>query len=310
MDLRTYARPSVRRFFFSFLVVCFFATVIVVALAYRVVIMTSRRYLQPAKWQELVKASHGYLVNECKFQPVTFKTADGLNLSGLLMMRPGARRTIVMCHGYGMTKEYMRPYVDMLIDNNILLFDFRAQGESEGESISIGFHEKKDVLAAIAFVESHEKLKKLPIVGLGVSMGAASLLAAAKEIPHSFKAIVLDSTFSRLFDQICQLFAKRTGLPAMPFMKVTFFLFEYLVNCRISDVMPCEFIEKILCPVFIIHSEKDQVSALASAQELYDHAPLAKELWVVKKSKHGYICLDHSSEYRYRLNRFVKEACA
>jgi pimeloyl-ACP methyl ester carboxylesterase len=272
--------------------------------------MTSRRYLQPAKWQELVKASHDYLINECKFQPVTLKTSDGLNLAGLLMTRPGARRTVVMCHGYGMTKEYMRPYVDMLIDHNILLFDFRAQGESEGESISIGFHEKKDVLAAIEFLEAHEQLKKLPIFGLGVSMGAASLLAAAQERPDAFKGIVLDSTFSRLFDQICQVFAKRTGLPIMPFMKVTAFLFEYLVNCRIADVMPCQFIEKILCPVLIIHSEHDQVSALASAQELYDHAPHAKELWVVKKSKHGYVCLDYSTEYRQRLGRFVRESCA
>jgi pimeloyl-ACP methyl ester carboxylesterase len=267
--------------------------------------MTSRRYLQPSKWQELVKTSHTYLVNECKAKPITLTTQDGLKLAGLLMMRPRARRTVVMCHGYGMTKEYMRPYVDMLPDDNILLFDFRAQGESEGDTISIGFHEKKDVLAAIAHIQEHEQLKKLPIIGLGVSMGAASLLSAAKECPHAFKGIILDSTFARLVDQVCQTFAKRTGLPTMPFMKVAVFLFEYLANCRITDVMPCEFIEKVCCPVFIIHSECDQVSALTSAQELYDHAPSA-EMWVVKKSRHGYICLDHSNEYRERLNKFVR----
>ena len=279
-------------------------------IAYHVVSKTSQRYMQPYRWKEMIRESYHYLVHDLHAKTITFFTDDGLSLAGLLITRPEAKRNILMCHGYGMTKEYMRPYIDMFPHDNIFIFDFRAQGESAGDTISIGFHEKKDVHAAINFLQKNEETQGKAIVGLGVSMGAAALLSAVSERPAELKAVVLDSTFARLADQLCQSFARRTGLPVIPFFKIAMLLFEYVANCRVADVTPGEFIQKLQCPVLIIHSQDDQVTTVDNARELCRCAPRICQLWLVKKSKHGYICLDYVYEYRERVNKFFDTACA
>lgn len=280
---RSSTRIDIRKLFMSFLIFFIIMSALVVGVAYHVVIKISRRYMQPSRWQEMIKESYKYLVQDLCAKTVTFFTDDHLALTGLLITRPKAKRNILMCHGYGMTKEYMRPYVDMFPNDNILIFDFRAQGESEGDTISIGFHEKKDVHAALNFLQNNPATSNKIIVALGVSMGAAALLSAVSERPAEVKALVLDSTFARLFDQLCQSFARRTGLPIMPFFKITMIIFEYLASCRVAEVTPGEFVKKITCPIFIIHSEDDQVTRVDNAKELYQRASTVCYLWLVKK---------------------------
>ncbi len=256
------------------------------AVTYRVVSLASYRYTQPAKWIAVIEQSRDYLINELGAQALVFETDDGLELSALLLVRPGAKRNILICHGYALCKEYMRPYVDMFPDDNILIFDFRAHGDSDGDVVSIGYHEKKDVIAAYNFLKKYQYTQHLPVVGLGMSMGAATLLYAVSE-GIDVKAVIVDSTFSRLGDQICKTFKRRTGLPATIFMNIANFLFECIAHCRINAMNPADFIEKVNCPVFIVHSEDDVITTIENAQELYDKAPGQKELWKVKKSKHG-----------------------
>ena len=130
-------------------------------------------------------------------QPVSFSTQDGIGIAGLLIIRPEAARNILVCHGYRMAKERMHRFALMFPHDNILLFDYRAHGQSEGGRSSIGYYEKNDVLAALHFLQENTLTAHLPIVGVGVSMGAVTLLSAACQ-SGICKAIVLDAPFARL----------------------------------------------------------------------------------------------------------------
>ena len=65
---------------------------------------------------------------------------------------------------------------------NVLLFDFRGHGESDGHTVRFGAGERRDVLAAVAYLRERRPGQARQVVGLGVSMGAATLTLAAAEV--------------------------------------------------------------------------------------------------------------------------------
>ncbi len=119
------------------------------------------------------------LLQDYGAQEVAIRTCDCIDLHGYLIVRKNAKKNILLCHGYRMTKEHMLPFLQLFPDDNFLLFDFRAHGQSGGELISIGCYEQRDVHAAIDFLAHDTRTKGLPLIGIGVSMGGATLLGAA-----------------------------------------------------------------------------------------------------------------------------------
>ena len=65
---------------------------------------------------------------------------------------------------------------------NVLLFDFRGHGDSDGHTISLGRHERLDVLAAVHYLRAQRAEQARTVMGLGISMGASALTHAAAEI--------------------------------------------------------------------------------------------------------------------------------
>jgi dipeptidyl aminopeptidase/acylaminoacyl peptidase len=75
---------------------------------------------------------------------------------------------------------------------NLCIFDFQGSGLSEGEYISLGYHEKHQVKNIVDFVEKYPGVGKIGLWGR--SMGAATTLIYAN-MDKRIKAIVVDSPF-------------------------------------------------------------------------------------------------------------------
>ena len=61
---------------------------------------------------------------------------------------------------------------------SVLLFDFQAHGESQGDAITFGYRESRNAAEAVAFVRGKRPDAKIAIIGISLG-GAAALLAAA-----------------------------------------------------------------------------------------------------------------------------------
>lgn len=279
------------------------SSIIVLFLAFHLVKKFTKRPTYSAQRQEEHRKNRELLINNHKAQPITFKTDDGLTLSGFLILRPHAQRNLLLCHGYRMSKERMNTFVDIFSQDNILIFDYRAHGESEGSYTTIGYEEKKDVLAGIKVLQTHECTKNLPMFGIGVSMGAVSLLAAACECP-CFKALVLDSPFSRLDEQANRTFVNRYYLPKFPFAMLGKMVFEYIMQFSMADVDAIAWAELINIPVILIHSKQDKVASYSEACKLYEKIKVKKDFWFVPESSHARIIYDFTQEYGNRVNTF------
>ena len=101
------------------------------------------------------------------FKRVAFLTpVDHLTLQGLLLERPQAQGTIIISVVISpVEKKVCLTFFWMIPENyNILFFDARGDGASEGKMFirNYGRYEYRDILGAIKFI--HNRHKNLPII--------------------------------------------------------------------------------------------------------------------------------------------------
>ena len=99
-----------------------------------------------------------------RYEKVSFKTEDGLRLRGWFLPSPtGDKRTLIMCHGWGDNKGELLKQTFFLNETggfNLLYFDFRSHGESEGEITTVGGLETMDFDAAAAWLRAEKPDRK------------------------------------------------------------------------------------------------------------------------------------------------------
>lgn len=112
------------------------------------------------------------------WEDVDFRADDGVGLAGWVLPREDAKGVVVCCHGRRGNKA------DVLgisagswrAGYEVLLFDFRGNGSSGDGPQSLGWHEQRDVRAAVDLVS--ERRPNLPVAVVGFSMGAATRVCA------------------------------------------------------------------------------------------------------------------------------------
>lgn len=295
----------IRIHFFSIAVSAVIISLFLFFISYRTVQkFAGRRIYTPEKMEKKILQREELYVFGGK--PVTFPSSDGTILSGILFVRPYAKRVLLVAHGYRMTKERLRIFPSLFPDDTILLFDIRTHGESSGELVTFGYYEKQDVIAAAEFLKKYDITKNIPLYGIGLSMGSVSLLAAAAEHPYLFKALIIDSPFAHLEEQLMRVFQRKTGLPMTPFSAIMRTLLEYLGNFFMGDVDALEYAKKIMVPTMVIHVENDTLVPVEDAQAVYDALPGKKELWIVPNGRHARAYKLFPEEYRNRILSFLK----
>jgi dipeptidyl aminopeptidase/acylaminoacyl peptidase len=275
--------------------------VVVVALSYRCACNLVRPRHKP---MTSTPAERGL-----SFEPVTFATADGLRLAGWhIPSHNGA--TVILCHGTGGTRADMLPQAALLAEHGYgsLLFDFRAHGESEGEMLTYGYGETDDVLAAVDYLLSRPDVDRQRIGILGGSLGAATAIRAAARSAH-LKAVVAESAFTSLEDEIACSFKAFSGLPAFPFAPFTIAFAQRQTGLHISEVRPIDDIPSIAPrPVFIIQGTDDDLIPTEQGFRLYEAAGEPKELWMVDGMGHGSPLGIFPDEYEKRVIGFFDRA--
>ncbi len=239
------------------------------------------------------------------YESVSFHTDDGITLQGWWIPTNAARATLVFCHGYAGSKAPDLKYVPTLREHgyNVLLFDFRAHGESGGTRTSLVCNERRDLLAAIAFLQQ----RGIRQVGLmGFSMGAAVAIATAP-LSNAVRAVVADSGFAELRSIVAQ-HLRRRGCPPPTATLWTALIVRaasaYLA-CDLSYSDPIRSVGRISPrPLLIIHGGQDQDVPVSEALRLYQQAGMPKELWVVDEAAHRCVENVHPEQYMSRILAF------
>ncbi len=221
------------------------------------------------------------------FESVSFETTDRVKLSGWFIPSDSARGVILFCHGnagnIGHRLESIKIFHRLGLD--ILIFDYRGYGQSEGKPTEHGTYE--DAEAAWQYLIETRRVIPSQVIVSGRSLGGAvASWLAQSQTPG---ALILESTFTSLPDIATTLY---------PYVPVRLLLrFKYNT---------AEYLARINCPVLIVHSRDDEIMPFSHGRRLFEMAKeLKKFLEITGTHNEGFIT--SGKRYEEGLNAFILE---
>ncbi len=241
-----------------------------------------------------------------EFEDVRFQTADGLQLAGWLVPHPQARGNVIFCHGHGRNRGHVAGLLETLHDVhvNVLAFDFRGHGDSDGHTSTFGHREVADLLAAEAYVR--ERCPGQPLFLIGISLGAAVSLQALPQL-RDVHGVWLEGCFSHLSHPI------RTELTWTPacLRGPLFALYNGLgwADCgfRARRIRPIDALKQVQVPIYFVHGQRDELVPCTDGRELYTACTCPKWCWWVEDATHYNVRQQHQAEYLRRLREFLAD---
>jgi fermentation-respiration switch protein FrsA (DUF1100 family) len=243
-----------------------------------------------------------------QWREVDFQSEDGLSLSAWVVPTQNSA-TVILVHGHGGNRAQLLDEAAMLVEGGYgaLLIDLRNSGSSEDSLTTMGYLEVLDVGGALAFLSAQPENDPERIGLLGHSMGGATAILAAVRHPE-IKAVIAESTFTSVEDNISDSFQALTGLPPFPFAPLVVWFGEREAGVDISQVSPLDGIEAISPrAVFIVHGELDELIPVRNAHQLYAAAGEPKELYVIPNADHGGLPQAQPEAYRERIVGFFDQ---
>jgi len=238
-----------------------------------------------------------------EYENVIFTTEDGLKLEGWLIPRRKSKKAVVCLHGYPFDKGSILDVSSFLRNKfSLLYFDFRYLGKSQGKYTSIGYHEVKDVRAAVEFLLGRG-YKRIGLIGF--SMGAATAIMEASQ-NASINAVVSDSSYSTL-DRLVYDKYRCLGPLRYPLGMVTKLISMIFMKVDPASVSPEKAIRSLDIPVLIIHGDSDREISIDNARYLYN-ASSSASLWVVRGVDHCGAHAGKTGEYEKKVLSFFEKS--
>jgi fermentation-respiration switch protein FrsA (DUF1100 family) len=242
------------------------------------------------------------------YQSVQFITPDGLTLKGWYIAPPSNGGLVIFVHGLNGNRSELIDEVDFVTaaGYGALLFDLRNHGESEGDVTTLGLEEVLDVEAAVGFVRQTAGAD-IPVALFGHSMGGATVLLATERIPE-IRAVIAESAYTSVEDNISEGVRGLTGLPPFPFAPLIVFFGEREAGVDIRSVRPLDVVgQSNPIPLLFIHGELDGLILPQNSRKLYEAAGEPKELYIVQSAGHGGFLEAAPEEYPRRILAFLEK---
>ena len=180
---------------------------------------------------------------------------------------------VIYLHGNSSSRCEAYQDISYLLNRNITVFafDFCGCGQSDGEYISLGYYEKKDVHCVVEYLLKSKKVSKIGLWGR--SMGAVTAIMYANEHPSLIDAMVLDSGFYSLKILINELIFSKIKLPKFIFDKLLNMVKETVkekAHFDLDTIEPYIFAKNCLVPAFFCHGNEDDFVLPHHSQDLFN----------------------------------------
>ena len=227
-----------------------------------------------------IMSTQGYIL-KCSFIEPTKAYRPSVKMPVVIYLHGNSSSRI---EGLSMAKYLLKK------DINLFVFDFAGSGLSEGEYISLGYHESDDLGNVIDFLE---KIPGVGKIGLwGRSMGAATAMIYAHR-DKRIRAICLDSPFAD-FERLARELTKKNLSFSLP----GFILGTMLSIVRgtilkkngldIDKLKPINEAEKTFQPVIFIHAINDELIDVKHSMDLFNlYGGQEKSLKCCEKGGHN-----------------------
>lgn len=235
---------------------------------------------------------------------IYFHTKDSLKLEAWLMNIPNAKGTVALFHGHGGKKSGVltEAYSFQQMGYNTLLLDFRAHGNSEGNTCTIGNNEAEDVKLAYDYLQQQGEKN---IVLWGISLGAATITKAINDYGITPQKIILEMPFGSLSAAV-EGRVKIMGLPVQPLSMMLTFWGGIENGFWAFNLKPGEYAKKIQCPVLLQHGSNDPRVTVTETKEIFDNITSQKKWVEYSNSAHESLCTKEHDKWVTEVSVFLQ----
>ena len=239
------------------------------------------------------------------FDKVSMITKDNLKISGWLTQNDSTKNAVILFHGHGGTKGSLVDHANYFygLGYSTLAIDFRAHGESDGTTCTVGFSEAEEVKMAFDLMagEGYEN-----IVLYGTSMGAAAIIKAMKDYPLQASKLILEMPFGSLPDAVKGRM-RIIGLPATPFSQLLTFWGGMEQGYWAFDFSPCDYARSITCPVLLQWGKDDLRVQEHETRCIFDNIKSEKKLVVYEGTGHQSLLGDQPEKWKEEVKNFLSK---
>ena len=244
-------------------------------------------------------------VREMPSEELSMTSFDGLTLYGKFYEHGGEGPIEIMLHGYrGNAERDLSGGVLRAkeLGHSVLLVDQRAAGKSEGNVVSFGVNEKRDVLAWVKLIS--ERYPERKILLTGVSMGAATVMSASAEaLPPSVVGVLADCGYTSA-EAIIKKVMREMRLPAnllYPFAVLGARIFGHF---DLNETPPVKALKNARVPVFFVHGTTDDFVPASMSEENFTACTSEKRLVLIEGAGHGLAYPIDKEKYLFEMREF------
>jgi pimeloyl-ACP methyl ester carboxylesterase len=217
---------------------------------------------------------------------VAFQTSDGVKLVGWYFQTPGARRTVLYCHGNAANVAFHQWISRLAQANlNVLLWDYRGFGKSEGRVGDEGTLRLDSEAAYDFLIANGVSPRDMVIYGQSLGSTVAIDLAARRECAR----LLVESGMSS------QAEMARVRAPWIPSFLVPLGRNRFDSRTKIAQVR---------VPVLVAHGAEDKTIPFVQGQALFQAANQPKQWIEVEGAGHW---LPEDARYLQRAIEWMKE---
>ena len=219
---------------------------------------------------------------------------------------PKPKATLILLHGIGGFKEGYLTFSKILADEgyNVVIYDQRGHGTSDGKYCTFGYYEKQDVSKFIDFI--NKQCPNLPVGVHGASMGGAVALQALA-FDKRLKFGIVESTFNSLEDVVIEYgrgyFKFRSRWLAQRVLSKSAVIAQYK-PFEIKPVESCAHIEQ---PILLVHGDSDEKIPMTFNKQNFDALKSKdKEFYIINGAGHDNVGEIGGQVYLDKILTFIK----
>ncbi len=220
------------------------------------------------------------------FEDAWIDTSDGVKLHGWWVPGNPDDAVVLFCHGNAGNISDRVDNVARLnrLGLNVLIFDYRGYGRSEGNISESGFYLDAEAAYGRARSEADKLGVKLVIFGRSLGGIAAVHMASGRKC----SGIILESTFTNLGDMAKIHFPLPTGMLDL--------------GTRFNAV---DKIGGVNAPLLFFHGDRDAIVPFELGKALYEAAPEPKEFITLSGANHNDTYLVAGADYFSKWRGFI-----
>jgi len=201
------------------------------------------------------------------FEDVRFTADDGTRLHGWFIPFKDSQRVFIISHGNAGNigdRSLMGEYVHQEFQSNILMYDYRGYGQSEGKPSESGVY--SDLRGALGYMLSRGFPPK-SVYLIGQSLGGAVTVEVASQ--QSVAGVILEAPLPSV-----RTLARHYAF-SLPI--------DYFLSARFDSLSK---IHNVRAPIVVVHGKGDPVIPFDLGQRLFNEASEPKRFFPVDAEIH------------------------